>query len=365
MNLEAAQAIGDVGERAVSQALQRLAPRYGFRQLDNILVQVRSMTGQLDHVVIDSRGIVVLESKVRRNALIKGRDVEKSWTACYRSGNHSSFQNPIAQNREHENLLLQALNQPGSPLDPDYLESVVVFVDADITHLELKSSERTRVLDIEDLEQYFVERAAHVPLREPWDPAKVDVVTAALVSLDRSGDEATQRRHDQYRRRYTSAGSSAPYSSTRAAEQYLASRTRSHASNSPFRELGDMLVRAAIVFAVLGLLWLCAVSGVADFAIRGISAMVFPGAHASVSAASATAHTGATIEVAKRHLQEVAPEVASHAVEMDKPVVSQAGGLTTFTWRYIPVPTTNRAVVKTFSLVLGPDGSIRGMGAGK
>jgi hypothetical protein len=386
MDFETARTVGDEGERVVSQALQRLAARHGFRQLDNLVLEVKPMTGQLDHVIVDRHGVLVLESKVRRDALIKGNDAEKRWTACYRSGAKKSFLNPLAQNREHENLLRQALRNAKAPVDPDYIESAVVFAGADLAQLDLKSSERARVIDLGDLERLFAERDARPSPREAWSSETVDYWWGLLATLDRSLDPGTLQRHSEYRGGGPSPASrgaapvqprvevrggdpSAALRSARSAfvppGRAVVTRYQSSSSNRAARELRGMLMRVVLAVVFLGSLWLCGVSGLADLAIRGLTALLVPRAVISAPAASAIQKTRPSLQTAKQRLQEVAPDVASAATDLDDPQVSQSGDETTFTWHYISKPKPNTAVIKTFWLVLGPDGSIRSMGAGK
>jgi hypothetical protein len=367
MDYESAQSVGAAGELAVSQVLQRIGARYGFRHLDNVLLEVKPMTGQFDHVVVDRHGILIIESKVRRDALIRGNDSEKRWTACYRNGRKEPFLSPLGQNREHENLLRQALRGAQPALDPDYIESAVVFVGADLSQLALKSTERSRVIDIGELERFFAERGARERPAGQWTPGQVDERVNQLVALDRSSDPAVLRHHSDYRSGRAPTGPRAPARATPpssgAAEAYLAAKSSGSRRSGALHELADGLTRLLISIVLIGLLWLFAVSGLADWAIRGAIGMLFPSSRTTGTTSTALPKTGADLRTAKQRLREVAPEVASAVANLDSPRVSQAGDETTYTWRYILRPRPDTAVVRTFTLVLGPDGSVRHMGA--
>lgn len=125
------------------------------------------------------------------------------------------------------------------------------------------------------------------------------------------------------------------------------------------------LMRGVLLVVLLGMFWLFAVSGLADMVLRSATGLLFPGAAASLPQASTVLSVDRGVQVAKQRLREVAPDVASATQNLDVPAVSQVGDETTYVWRYVSKSKSNTAVVRTFSLVLGRDGSVRHMGASK
>jgi hypothetical protein len=199
VDYESARVIGAEGERLVAETLQRLSVRYGFRQLDNVLLKVGKVTAEIDHLLVDQHGIVLVESKVRGAAYIKGNDAEKSWTACYPGGRNKRFQNPIRQNQWHDAALRQVLRDSGMELEPDYIDTLVVVVGAELSGLSLRKNDRQRVLDVGELEDYFAKRAEPSDLRPPLIAAFVTDLLQALVLHDKSQDVATLAAHAAHR----------------------------------------------------------------------------------------------------------------------------------------------------------------------
>lgn len=374
MDFESANAIGQAGEREVSQALQRLSVRYGFKQLDNVVLSLGRMTAQLDHVVVDRQGVLLIESKVRTGARILGNDVEKRWTASYGHGHNKPFQNPIAQNREHENMVRQALRQGTAVIEADDIESIVVFVGADTTHLDLKSAERSRVLDVKDLERYFAARDARQSDRVAWTPEWVDYWLSVLLYLDKSADAETLHRHAAYRQGGAasapvdaappSTGTSSTSPSGGVGTYSTSARRPARSGNAALRDLTNYIKRVAAMLVFLLLMWVCAVSGVADWGIRLLMVPLFQRT-TTAQPAAAPSPPPASTRPQQQQLRALAPDIYDKVTDLGSPQISQSGDETTYTWHYLSNPTPSTAVVRRFSIVFGPDGKMRRMGASK
>lgn len=192
---------GYAGERRVAAELARLAPTFGLQVFHDVLVTSTygrggRLTAQLDHVVVDSQGVLIVESKTY-DALIKGRDVDDRWTACYKGGRHHTFQNPLRQNEKHEGAVRQALEQARWRLPPDYVQSCVVFADANISNLELGSLARTKVTRLQDLERYLTERRDFAINKGLSEEQRVHL-TQLVSQLDKSRDAEATARHAAY-----------------------------------------------------------------------------------------------------------------------------------------------------------------------
>jgi hypothetical protein len=89
---------GEIGEDIVSGILQRL-PAEDYIILNDITIKNRSGTSQIDHLVISSFGIFVIETKCYKGWLFGSEEGEK-WTQALYTEKHQ-FYNPIQQNRGH------------------------------------------------------------------------------------------------------------------------------------------------------------------------------------------------------------------------------------------------------------------------
>ena len=191
-----AKAVGDIGEQRVAERLRVYCtenPPSGF--MSNVLVRSGRMTAQLDHVLIDPHGILIVEVKVR-NGRIRGTADEKRWTAVY-GGMTKTFQNQLEQLRSQRNTLSKTLHGISDPIDLDLIQGVVVFVDADITALELDSPARQHVTTVDRLAAALRERAtsevaglSHVEICRRYEQIRL---------LDQSADPAVQTAHAAYR----------------------------------------------------------------------------------------------------------------------------------------------------------------------
>lgn len=202
MRYEDAKRIGDTGEERVANALRVLRPTFGFDIIPDILIGTRSkdasITAQLDHVVVDKFGVLIVETKVRRRASVRGTSVETKWTACYPGGKNYTFQNPISQNDQHVALLYQLLKQSMPELELERVRGLVVFVDADISKLDLDSVGEVRVTSSEALESWFAARQDFV-ITQPLSAQEQAALTAAVLSLDRTEDQQFSAAHAAHR----------------------------------------------------------------------------------------------------------------------------------------------------------------------
>ena len=190
-----AKALGDAGEKRVAERLRVYCtenPPSGF--MSNVLVRSGRMTAQLDHVLVDPHGILIVEVKVR-NGRIRGTADEKRWTAVY-GGMTKTFQNPLEQLRSQRNTLSKTLHGISDPIDLDLIQDLVVFVDADISALELDSHGRKHVTTIDRLAAVLRERTT----QEAAGLSHVEVCRRyeQLRLLDQSADQAVQEAHAAY-----------------------------------------------------------------------------------------------------------------------------------------------------------------------
>jgi hypothetical protein len=112
---ERAHHIGSEGEQRVSLVLHALAAANGWTVFDDVLLAQSRYTIQIDHMLVDASGVVLVETKTM-HALIRGREADKRWTACYPKRRNERFQNPLMQNLSHESFLLRSLSDAGIKL---------------------------------------------------------------------------------------------------------------------------------------------------------------------------------------------------------------------------------------------------------
>lgn len=373
VEFEKAKRIGDAGERVVAAELDRMAPQYDFVALHDLLLKVGPMTAQLDHVVIDRFGVLILESKVRTNALIKGNDREKKWTACYPSGKYASFQNPLRQNEEHENVVRQALEAAGNELEPDYVKSAVVCVGANLSELKLDSLSRARVVDVEQLEELLKRRHAFALNPGDISPAQIATLSGLLRGLNRATDESVVGQHVAYRGG-TPVNSATPHRQSpipaqprtawtrpparplpRGAERQLArpiTRLTRGVTNAAVGCLARLFILVAVGF---GFWWLFVGPGAPL-----LTDMLLPGPTAAPTAAPQASPGVGNIPQAKAALQEYAPDKYPLVSNLDTPIVTTVPEGTTYTWEYV-VAAGNTAEVKTIALTLDRAGQLKGV----
>ena len=132
MDYEQAGKIGSIGERRVGDVLRAESAALGFRLIEDVLLLDDTTTTQIDHLVVDRFGVLVVETKCY-SALIKGRSGDSHWTACYRGRGRrrERFQNPLRQNDRHRQNLQKVLLAYGVRLPDNYLQSLVVFAGGD------------------------------------------------------------------------------------------------------------------------------------------------------------------------------------------------------------------------------------------
>jgi hypothetical protein len=173
--------------RRVSGRLRKLAPLHGLLRLDDILVSRGGVTARLDHVVLDRLGLLVIETRARSGAVLKGAEDDVLWTACYPGGRRDRFPNPLEQNARHVEVLRQALRDQPLDLSSDAVGGAVVFTGGRVDTLDLASA-RGSVVQLRDLERLFHLRYANGPRTPILTPEQMVRAFSVLTALDRSHD---------------------------------------------------------------------------------------------------------------------------------------------------------------------------------
>ena len=121
---------GKIGEKRVSNKLNKLAKKYGGQVFNDITIQGENdKTSQIDHIYVCNYGVFVVETK-NYAGRIYGNESQLEWTQVLMYGrSKNKLYNPVKQNQTHIYRLKELLG-----LDVNF-ESVVVFIRADITNV--------------------------------------------------------------------------------------------------------------------------------------------------------------------------------------------------------------------------------------
>ncbi|MEI6846455.1 MAG: nuclease-related domain-containing protein [Chlorobiaceae bacterium] len=109
------------GEAAVHKVIRSNFPPPNYHLLNNVTIPFQNGTTQIDHILISTKGIFVIETK-NYSGWIFGDEKSKKWMqVIYRV--KSRFQNPIHQNFLHVKAIQQLLDF----LPKEQIHSLVVF----------------------------------------------------------------------------------------------------------------------------------------------------------------------------------------------------------------------------------------------
>lgn len=126
-----AKVIGNIGEWAVDQKLKNL-PENLYKVIDDVMLEIKGQTHQIDHIVVSKYGIFVIETKCY-NGMITGKENDYYWYQ-YLGKNRYKLKNPIHQNYGHIKSISETLN-----INEDYLISIVCFTNQSTLKLDVKS----------------------------------------------------------------------------------------------------------------------------------------------------------------------------------------------------------------------------------
>ncbi len=115
---------GKRGEKIVAKELGRLKKKDYIVLNDLLLPTANGRTSQIDHVVVSTRGIFVIETK-NHAGRIAGGEHGQYWQQ-HLSSQSRGFYNPILQNRSH----LRAIKRYLPKLDAELFSTMVVFTEA-------------------------------------------------------------------------------------------------------------------------------------------------------------------------------------------------------------------------------------------
>lgn len=135
---------GKQGERKVARILKRAfrkTPHYIF---NNILIEQGDLITQIDHLVISTKGIFIIETKDLKGWVF-GSPRNKTWTqTIYRD--KYKFPNPLRQNYKHQKMLETVLS-----INSRDIQAIVVFTDRSV----IKTPMPDHVLYTSELRKYI------------------------------------------------------------------------------------------------------------------------------------------------------------------------------------------------------------------
>ena len=136
---------GKKGEKTVAHMLNWYVEHYGGYVINDIIIPGEATkTSQIDHILLASSGIWVIETK-NYSGRIYGSEYDYEWTQVLNYGNTKNrFYNPIKQNETHINNLRKLLG------DKKYIYSCVVLTQDNL------NSYCRGVYSVHSLRQYLV-----------------------------------------------------------------------------------------------------------------------------------------------------------------------------------------------------------------
>ena len=134
---------GEYGEYAVTCVLERLPEEY--RIFNDVYLENKGYSSQIDHVVISRYGVFVIETK-NYSGDVYGSEKAEQWTQ-YLNGDGFEFRNPILQNRSHELAIKNILH-----IAPTSIIPIVVFLGGVNLHCNATSA----VLYTSQLHEYIL-----------------------------------------------------------------------------------------------------------------------------------------------------------------------------------------------------------------
>lgn len=112
---------GDQGELELSSVMRSLPDCYNV--VDDVLLQTKKGSTQLDHIIVSPFGIFVVETK-NHKGMIFGDCFGQVWTQVLPPKGRFKFYSPVKQNAGHIQHLSQQVQIPAS-----YMTGVIVFTN--------------------------------------------------------------------------------------------------------------------------------------------------------------------------------------------------------------------------------------------
>ena len=174
---------GRIGEKYVSKGLIKYLDEVKYTIINDVTLPLEDGgTTQIDHIVVSSFGVFVIETK-NMSGWIFGSEHQAKWTQTIHRSKYP-FQNPIRQNYKHTKTLAHLLNMPH-----ERFHSVVVFT----SNAELKTKMPNNVGHLKEMMVYIKSFNEEV-----FDNnAKLEVINL-VQSIKLKQGRTTNKRHVKY-----------------------------------------------------------------------------------------------------------------------------------------------------------------------
>lgn len=140
------------GERLVRKKLKSFCLKEGAHLLNNVTLKLDDgTTTQIDHIVICTQGVLVVETK-DYSGWIYGKGHEAKWTQVHHKLK-TRFQNPIRQNYRH----IKAVQELMDFLPPESIQGVIVFTNRS----EFRTRRPKGVLYEDEIGTYLADFSVH------------------------------------------------------------------------------------------------------------------------------------------------------------------------------------------------------------
>lgn len=175
---------GRIGELIVSVATWVMLNRRQYLRLNNVTLPLSDGgTTQIDHIIVSSFGIFVIETK-NYKGWIFGQERDAKWTQMI-MGRKYQFQNPLRQNYLHMKTLSELLN-----LNLRYFHSVIAFMG----HCEIKTRD--------DLPEYVLNKGMLTYIKSKQEQMlNHEQMTAIVDKIEKvrlPKSRQTDRQHREY-----------------------------------------------------------------------------------------------------------------------------------------------------------------------
>lgn len=111
----------NIGEQLVNNIINRYFTKEEYHLMRNVTLPIAGGTTQIDHVLVSTKGVFVLETK-HYSGWIFGSPKQLKWTQTTRWGKYK-FQNPLHQNHKH----VKELERYFDFLPENSFKSIIVF----------------------------------------------------------------------------------------------------------------------------------------------------------------------------------------------------------------------------------------------
>lgn len=136
--------IENIGEAAVRKILTNYCQKSTAHLLNNVTLEYRDGTTQVDHILLTQNGILVIETK-HYSGWLFANEKQKEWTqVIYKV--KTRFQNPILQNRMHVRAVQKLLDF----IPKEQIKGLVVFTGDAVFKTEVPPG----VIKLSNLENY-------------------------------------------------------------------------------------------------------------------------------------------------------------------------------------------------------------------